>query len=175
MRKIRNAFIIFITVIAAFVLQSSVFPMLPVSIITPNFLLALTSAYALLLGSRKGLAIGFLCGLLYDIFFGSVIGFHTLVYAVIGFGCGRFEHLMFVEDLKFPALLAAGSDFVYGFLCFVFQFLVQNRLIFSYFLTHMILPEMLYTALVSFIIYPIVLWLHGKYLRDIRESEKNFV
>ncbi|MBQ2627248.1 MAG: rod shape-determining protein MreD, partial [Eubacterium sp.] len=119
--------------------------------------------------------IGFLCGLLYDIFFGSVIGFHTLVYAVIGFGCGRFEHLMFVEDLKFPALLAAGSDLVYGFLCFVFQFLVQNRLIFSYFLTHMILPEMLYTALVSFIIYPIVLWLHGKYLRDIRESEKNFV
>ena len=175
MRKIRNALIIFITVIAAFILQTSVFPMLPISMITPNFLVSLTASYALLLGSRKGLAIGFMCGLLCDIFFGQVIGFHTLVYALIGFSLGRFEHLMFVEDMKFPALLAAGGDFVYGFMSFVFQFLVQNRLIFSYFLTHMILPEMIYTALVTFLIYPVVLWLHGKYLREIRESEKNFV
>ena len=167
--------IIVLTVAAAFLLQTSVFAMLPVSITTPNLLLIVTVGFSLLLGNRKGLFIGLLSGLLCDIFFGSLIGFYALLYAVIGYAAGKLQHFMYVEDVKFPSLVIAVSDFIFGFLTYVFLFLIQNRLIFSYYCINIILPEMIFTVICTLPVYPLLLWLYHKYLREIRESEKNFV
>ena len=172
MRKIRNFIIIVITVLTAFILQSSVFSCLPVSISTPNLVLIVTVGYSLLLGHRKGMFIGLLCGLLCDIFFGRVIGFNALLYAMCGFVCGKFQHLMYVEDVVFPSAVIAVSDFIYCFLSYVFLFLVHNRIFFPYFFLHIILPEMIYTIVCTIPIYPILLWEYHKFLRQIRESEK---
>ena len=45
------------------------------------------------------------------------------------------------------------ADFGYGFISYIGNFLLQNRLNVGFFMSRFILPEVVYTALVSLLIY----------------------
>ena len=63
--------IVFALIIICFILQCSVFDGLALAGIIPNLMLILTSSFGFMRGEREGLLIGFFCGMLSDIFFGS--------------------------------------------------------------------------------------------------------
>lgn len=174
MRRFRNICIIAALVIGCFVLETAVFPAISSGGAVPDLLVALTCSLALLFGDRYGICIGFLSGLLSDIFFGRYLGLNALSCSIVGYLAGKFERLIYPDDVKIPVLVIAAGDFISGFLTFVFRFLFRGRLVLGYFLVHSVLPEMLYTALVSLLLYPFILWLYRKFLRPIRESEKNY-
>ena len=75
LRKVVSA----VLIIICFVLQCSVFGSLAFAGIIPNLMIILTSSFGFMCGEREGLLIGFFCGLLYDIFFGSFLGFYALL------------------------------------------------------------------------------------------------
>ena len=104
-----------------------------------------------------------------------MIGYYGLVYGVIGFVCGKLGHLMYVEDIKFPGLLSAGSDAALCFFSYIFLFLLKNRMIFGYFVVHVMIPEIIGTVLFALLFYPAILHLYRRFLREVRESEKSFV
>ena len=110
-------------IITAFILQSTVFRAISLGGIVPNLLIIITSAFGIMRGRRAGMLTGFTCGLLIDIFFGSVIGFYALVYMVIGYLNGIFQSLFYPEDVKLPMILISLSEVVYCFICYVFLFL----------------------------------------------------
>ena len=165
MKKLRIVLLVFIIIISCSILQTSILPMILSSDITPNLMIIVTASYGFMFGDRKGMCIGLVCGLLSDIYFGPLIGFEAGVYAIIGYFSGKFQKILYVEDLAFPLSLIAVCDFVYGFLTFVFLFAMRNRLFMRAFLMQRMLPEMVYTLLAALPLYPLLRFLYNKYMR----------
>ena len=168
-------FIVTLFVLAGFILQCSVFEKLAFAGIIPNILIVLTSSFGFMRGEKEGLVIGFFCGMLSDVFFGSFLGFYALVLMYIGYLNGFFRKLFFPEDFKLPMALIAASDFVYNFVIYFFLFLFRNRLDFPYYLSHRILPELVYTLLIMIVLYFIILKINQRLEEIEKRSAAKFV
>lgn len=128
-RGLITAFLIFI----CFLLQCTVFRALAFGGIVPNLLIVLAASFGFMRGEKTGLLIGFVCGLLVDIFFGNTIGFYALLYMYIGYMNGKFCIIFYPQDIKLPIALILGSDLFYGFICYVILFLLRSRFDFGYY------------------------------------------
>lgn len=149
----RRKIVLAITIIACFLLQCTVFKALSIASISPNLLIVVVASFGFMRGKKEGMFVGFFCGLLIDIFYGSMIGFYALIYMYIGFGNGFLYKIFFDEDVKVPMVLVAGSDIAYGVLVYGLQFMLRGRLDFFSYLQHIILPEMVYTVLLTAVLY----------------------
>lgn len=162
----RRMILLTITILICFVLQCTVFRSLAFGGIIPNLMIILTSSFGFMRGEREGLVIGFICGLLCDILHGDILGFYELVLMYIGFINGKFCRLFYPEDIKLPIALIVVSDLTYGIVCYTLQFLLRGKFDFPYYFTKVILPEAVYTIIVTIFIYPVVLkmnsWLESK-------------
>ena len=67
----RRKLILAVLILLAFVLQGTVFQTLSIASIVPNLLLILTVSFGFMRGKKEGMFVGFFCGLLIDIFYGS--------------------------------------------------------------------------------------------------------
>ena len=117
-RKVITFFIILIS----FLLQSTLFVKLKFGAVSPNLMLVVTSSFGFMRGRKSGIAVGAISGLLVDIFWGQLLGFHTLLYTVIGYLNGSFERLFYDEDIKLPIVLISASEFLYGICIYVFVY-----------------------------------------------------
>lgn len=145
-----------------FILQCSVFGNLAFAGIIPNLMIILTSSFGFMRGEREGLVIGFFCGLMNDILFGSFLGFYSLLMMYIGYLNGKFSRIFYPEDIKLPLALIVTSDLSYGVVCYVLMFLLRGRFQFTYYFAHVILPEALYTTVVTLFLYPLILKVNEK-------------
>ncbi len=167
----RRFIVSFLLVISCFVLQSTVFKSIAFGGIIPNLMIVLTASFGFMRGEKAGILFGFFCGLLADIFFGSVIGLYALIYMYIGYANGKFNMIFYPEDIKLPLALIFVSDMAYGLLSYIILFLMRGRFHFTYYLIHIILPEMVYTIVVTLIFYPFLLWINKK-LEDREQKER---
>ncbi|MCI7042779.1 MAG: rod shape-determining protein MreD [Lachnospiraceae bacterium] len=167
----RRFIVSFLLVISCFVLQSTVFKSIAFGGIIPNLMIVLTASFGFMRGEKAGILFGFFCGLLADIFFGSVIGLYAMIYMYIGYANGKFNMIFYPEDIKLPLALIFVSDMAYGLLSYIILFLMRGRFHFTYYLIHIILPEMVYTIVVTLIFYPFLLWINKK-LEDREQKER---
>ena len=65
--KVKRIFITALVILVAYVLQCTVFPVLDIAGIKPNLLLIVTASFGFMRGSKSGMLVGFLSGLLIDI------------------------------------------------------------------------------------------------------------
>lgn len=170
-RGIITAFLILV----CFLLQSTVFRALDFGGIVPNLLIILTSSFGFMRGERSGTIIGFICGILTDIFFGEVLGFYALILMYIGYMNGKFSRIFYPEDIKLPAALIIASDFLFGFACYFLMFLMRGKLQFGYYFMNVILPEIVYTVVVTIVLYPLVLVLNRWLENGEKRSARKFV
>ncbi len=171
MRKI----VVAIFILVCFVLQCSVFGSFAIAGIIPNLLIILTAAFGFMRGEEEGLVIGFCCGLLNDVFFGEFLGFYALVLMYIGYLNGKFSRIFYPEDIKLPMALIVVSDLSYGVLCYILIFLLRGRFDFPYYFTRTILPEALYTIVVTLFLYPLILKVNNMLERRERRRAQKFV
>ena len=171
----KRFFITAVLIFVCFLLQCTVFHTLAFGGIVPNLLIVLTASFGFMRGEKTGLLIGFFCGLLVDIFFGKSIGFYSLLYMYIGYMNGKFSAVFYPEDIKLPIILIIGSDCFYGFMCYVILFLLRGRFDFQYYFMHIILPEIVYTIVVTIFLYPLILWINTGLERSELRSGKKFV
>jgi len=171
MRKI----VVAILVLMCFILQSGVFTHFAFAGIIPNLMIILTSCFGFMRGEKEGLNIGFFCGLLCDIFFGEFLGFYALVLMYIGYINGKFWGIFYPEDIKLPIGLIVISDLSYGIICYVLLFLLRGRLNLPFYFTRVILPEMLYTIVVTIFLYPLILKVNEKLETREKRSAQKFV
>lgn len=164
----RRKLAVFLIITVCFLLQSTLFQSLSFASISPNLLIVVTSSFGFMRGRKEGMWIGFFSGLLLDIFFGSVIGFYALIYSYIGYVNGFFRKRFFPDDIKLPLILIAASDFSYNILVYLFLFLLRSRFQFDYYLLNIMLPELVYTILVTIVLYFIILKINNK----LEETEK---
>lgn len=156
----RRGAVMALLIIVCFILQSTVFQALSLAGISPNLLLIVTTSLGFLRGEKEGMAAGFFCGLLCDIFFGSLFGFYALLYTFLGYGSGLFHMMFYDEDIKMPMIWMALSELVYGLSVYFFMFLLRSRFDFGFYLTNIILPELVYTVVVTLVMYRLIQFLN---------------
>lgn len=152
----RRKIVVFLLIILFFILQNTVFKAFALASVSPNLLLVLTASMGLMRGEKEGLLTGFFCGLLLDIFYGSILGFYALVYLFIGYGNGKFHHLFSDEDIKLPMVWIAFSDLAYGLLIYFFLFIFRGKFEFRYYFLHIIVPELIYTIVAMLVFYQLI-------------------
>ena len=164
-----------ILILFCFLMQCTVFHSLAFGGIVPNLIIVLTASFGFMRGEKTGLLIGFFCGLLVDIFFGNTIGFYSLLYMYIGYMNGKFSAVFYPHDIKLPIILILGSDLFYGLISYVILFLLRSRFDFRYYFAHIILPEIVYTIVVTIFLYPLIIGINTWLERGELRSGKKFV
>ncbi|MBR4980968.1 MAG: rod shape-determining protein MreD [Lachnospiraceae bacterium] len=157
-----NIFVSALFVIICFLLQSTVFNSLSFGGIIPNLMIVVTASYGFMRGRKSGLLVGFFSGLLMDIFFGDILGFYALIYMYIGYLNGIFRKMFYPEDIKLPIALIVGSDFLCNFVIYVLTFFLRGRFQFSYYFLNIIIPEMVYTIIITCVLYPLLLLVESR-------------
>ena len=160
--KLKRFCVTALIVIAAYLLQCTVFQSFQLAGIKPNLLIIVTAAFGFMRGSREGMLVGFVCGILVDIQFGNIIGLYALIYLIVGYVNGLFERLYFDEDIKLPILLIAVSEFLYGVVIYFLMFLLRSDFDFLLYLNEIIVPELIYTIGITLILYPLILLVNHK-------------
>ena len=126
-------------------------------------------------GITGSLLVGFFAGLITDIQFGTILGFYALLYLVIGFVNGLFEQLYFDEDIKLPLFLISVSEFLYGIIIYLLMFMLRSDFNFLYYLNRIIVPELIYTIVITLGLYPLILFINHKLEAEEKRSASKFV
>lgn len=158
--KKRIVFIL-MTVICV-LLQGTVFQWIAIASIKPNLLVLVTVAIGLLRGKKSGALTGFFMGLLTDVCFSRIIGFEALLYLWIGYFSGYFYRIFYDDDIKTPILLISVGDLAYGLFHYGITFLLRGRIDFFFYLGRIILPEMMYTLVLTIVLYRLLYWINKK-------------
>ena len=159
---IKKRIVMFFLVVICFVLQNTVLKALALGTVSPNLLLIITAAFGFVGGRKEGMYTGALCGLFVDIFYGQLFGYYTLLYTMIGYCNGFFHAVFYDSDIKQPMFLIAFSDLSYGLIQYVIQFLLRGKFNFGFYMTNIIIPEVLYTIVLILVFYPGLLKIYQK-------------
>lgn len=162
-------------ILICFLLECTVFQAFSLASVTPNLLIIVTASFGFMRGNKEGMFVGFLSGLIMDIMFGDLIGFYALIYAFVGYVNGFFQRIFYDDDIKLPLILIAASDFVYGHLICILMFVMRSRFQYLYYLKSIIIPELIYTILVTLILYQIILKINRKLEAEEKRSASKFV
>ncbi len=160
-KYLRRVLLIALIIYVCFLLQTAIFSRYPLAGVTPNVLICVIATYGFMKGRRYGIVIGFFAGLLLDIYSGVIFGLYALLYMYIGFLNGMFKKQFFGDDLRLPMILIGTSDFVYGCASYLFLFALRSQYNFSFYLMNIILPEVVYTLVVSIFVYYAILHLNN--------------
>ena len=126
----------------------------------PNLIIIWVVFVGFLSGKEKGLITGLFVGLIQDILFGRLIGLFGLIYMIFGTVSGMLAVNVDHSRLLFPCILSSAATLTAG----IFQLLVfrviPGRIRFLYGLRIYVLPEFIYTAVLSVPVYVIFYQLH---------------
>ena len=171
----RRKITVFLIIAVCYLLQSTVFQALSFASISPNLMIVVVSAFGFMRGKKEGLWIGFFTGLLLDIFTGSILGFYALLYMYVGYSNGFFRKMFYPEDIKLPMLLIAVSDFSCSLIIYFLLFLFRGKFDILYYLLNIMIPELVYTMVVTIFLYFIILKINQKLETIEKRSAVKFV
>lgn len=171
----KRKIITLLIIIICFLLQSTIFQALSFGTICPNLLIIVTASFGFMRGQKEGMYVGLICGLFTDVFWGNSLGFNMLLFIVIGFLNGTFQRLFYDDDIKLPIALIAASELIYGFMTYFCIYMLQGDFSFSVHLFHVIIPELVYTILVTLILYQIILNINKRLETEEQRSASKFV
>ncbi|HHW66660.1 MAG: rod shape-determining protein MreD [Epulopiscium sp.] len=157
-----RVFVISIMLIITNVLQSTYFQHFRIRGTIPNFYIMIIVSFALLRGSREGAIVGFFAGLIQDLYFGTSIGFYALLGMYTGYFCGKINKDFYRESFLLPLVMTIFSTFFYELTVYVFTYLIRGKLQFLYYLNNVILPEVVYTGIISIFVYQCIYYLNKK-------------
>ncbi|SCX77385.1 rod shape-determining protein MreD [Pseudobutyrivibrio sp. AR14] len=160
-KHLRRISIIALIIFFCYILQTSVLSRYPLAGVTPNILICVVATYGFMKGRRYGILIGFCTGLLLDIYSGVLFGLYALVYMYIGLLNGLFKKQFFGDDLRLPMILIGTSDLIYGVLSYFVLFTIRSQKDFSFYFMNVIMPEVVYTLVVSIFVYYAILHINN--------------
>lgn len=172
--RIQRKVVTLLLILISAILQGTLFKALSIGSITPNLLLILTVSFGFMRGKKNGIWIGFFCGILKDMLSDGLLGFYALVYLCIGYAAGYCCKLFYDEELRVPIILMAAGDLVYGVLVYGMQYLMRGRIQFYYYFGRIIIPEMIYTVLMTVLLYRLLFNIN-KRLTELEMKERDSI
>lgn len=166
---------ILLIIVAAFLFQSTILPGFQFASVGPNLLVIVTASFGFMRGRKEGMAVGFTAGIFFDLFWGTSLGFHMLLFTVIGYMNGSFQKLYYDEDIKLPLVLIGCSELLYGVSTCFFVYVLRGDFEFLDHMIHIIIPELVYTILATLILYQIILHVNKRLEAEEQRSASKFV
>lgn len=151
-----------ILILICYLLQTTGGRVFGIGGITPNFLIILPVLFGFLNGKNEGMFVGFFAGVMYDLFSSGLFGFSPLVFIYIGYFSGVFFHKYEEKEILIPLAILLVSDFAYEIMSYIGYFLLHNRLNIMFYISRVILPEIVYTLFIFIVIYKPVVFLNVK-------------
>ena len=173
--KIKRVIVTALAVCICYALQCTLFPSLALASVKPNLMLILTASFGFMRGPKDGMLVGFFSGLRTDIQFGNILGFYALIYLLAGYVNGLFEQLYYDEDIKLPLALVGATEFIYGLVVYLLMFMLRSEFDFLHYLRHIIIPELIYTIVVTLGLYPLILFINRRLEAEEKRSAGKFV
>lgn len=156
LNKIEKVILHILLIFVAFLLQTSIFPLIPFLSCSPNFLLIITFSYGLLYGENIGILTGVFCGFLCDMYFNGEFGLYILIYSLVGFFNGMLK-VSFVDDtISFPMIQSVVNGFAYNFYIYFTRFFIRRKYNIPYYTLFVMLPNVLFTLIATVIIYKLL-------------------
>lgn len=155
--KLKQISINILFILLAFTIQNCVFPLLPFLAATPNLLLILTFSFGFIHGREAGMFYGVISGLMLDLFYSGPFGFYTLIYVYIGYFNGSFTKYYYEDYINLPLILSVINSLGYSIYIYIFRFLIRGRLDLLYYFRNIVLPEIIFTAVTTLLIYRLFL------------------
>ena len=170
--RIRRKIVLFLLLLVCFIVQGTFLKVIAIGSISPNLILIFVVSFGFMRGKKTGLWIGFFSGILMDIFYGYLLGFYGLIYLCTGYVAGCCCKIFYGEEIRVPLLIVAGGDLLYGVMVYGIQYLMRGRIDFFYYLGRIMIPEMIYTVLVTVVVYKL-LFLLNKKLTELEMKERD--
>lgn len=164
-------------ILLSFLLQTTIFKskILTFGLVSPNLLLMITFIFGFMRGRKTGLLTGFFCGILIDVLYSDVIGVNAIIFMFVGYINGWFNKIFYDEDIALPLGLLVGSEFLYNTIFYFFRFFLRGEFNYFYYVFHVIIPETIYTILVTIFVYRLILSMNRKLERYERRRTGKFV
>ncbi|MCD8214964.1 MAG: rod shape-determining protein MreD [Clostridiales bacterium] len=151
--------IYFIIILINFILQTTMFGAVSIIGIKPNTALIIVVSIAFIQGELDGILTGLFAGFLQDSFFSLYLGCHIFIYVSAAFVCGYCFKAFYKESFLLPIALAAAADLYSSFVFYVFNILLRGYFNILGFITSVILPELVYTMLISAFLYRLIFYI----------------
>ena len=148
----KSKIILFLTILACFLLQCTAMDYIAVGSVVPNLPLILCVSMGLMRGRKSGLCTGFYRASHRSVLWG-ILGFYALIYMYVGFLSGYAFRIYYDDDIKVPVILVAGGDLLYNLAVYALQFLLRGRMDFGIYLYRIIFPEIIYTVFLTLFVY----------------------
>ena len=149
-------------ILVCYLLQVTLDRVIDIGGIAPNFLIILPVMFGFLHGKNEGMFVGFFAGCMYDLFFSSLFGFASLIFIYIGYFAGIFYQKYEEKEMLVPLAILLVGDFGFQFLSYVGNFLLHNRLNILFYVSRVILPEVVYTLLIMVLFYKPLVFFNGR-------------
>ncbi len=169
-----NAVVTALVIIINFILQSTVLRLIEIRGVIPDTMIIITVSYALLRGQDTGAAAGFFGGLLYDIFFGSSLGFYALMGFLTGYLAGICHRNLYRENFILPVTLSVVANLLTGLVIFVTGFLLNNNYDVLYYLIGVIIPQSVYTGVAAIVVYRLLYSVNNRVEKKEKEHRRLF-
>lgn len=172
--RIHRKIVVLLIILISFILQGTLFDFLSIGSISPNLLLIVTISFGFMRGKTSGIWTGFFCGIVKDIMSGGLLGFYGFIFLCIGYAAGCCCKLFYNEELRVPMFLVAAGDMVYGGMVYGLQFLLRGRIQFFYYFSRIMIPEMIYTVLLTVLLYRIFFKIN-EHLTELEMKERDSI
>lgn len=139
-----------------YVLQTGLFSSFALAGVVPDLLLILVVSIGYTRGRTKAMICGLLCGLYIDCCYSSIMGVFPLFYIIIGNLSGFSNKIYDDDDHMTPLLITAAGEFFYNIMYFVVFYLLKGKTNLSFYIYRVMIPRVVYTVLVSIILYRII-------------------
>ncbi len=154
-------------------LSTTLFQALRIGDIGPNFMIMIIVSFALLRGSKEGSIIGIIAGLLNDISFSTYLGPSIVIYAIIGYMCGKFNKNFYRENFIIPFICTLFSSLFYSTM-FMIGFVLRGKINFIFFFKSIIIPELIYTITLSLVVYQLAYLINERIEHHERKTRNIF-
>ncbi len=167
-------FIMLLITIVNLILQSTFNVYFDKLFISPNTMLVLVISYSIARNDIEGALFGFVNGLLFDIFFGRIIGFYALIGLLIGFIAAKPFKELSPNNFIMPSVMVFSMTIIYETSFYIFGFLLRGRTDFLFYLINIILPEAIFNCVISLAIYPIIYFINKRLEEHEKPKRKMF-
>lgn len=133
--------------------------------VQPNLLIVLITCFALTCGKFDGAVAGLIAGLMQDLIMGTSVGGYTILGMYLGLAVGALNK-RFVKDSIFVAIpFVFVATLAYESVLYFFALFFKGQTDILYFMKRIILPEAVYNAMVTIIIFPTVIFIN-QWIKD---------
>ncbi|MGI6360954.1 MAG: rod shape-determining protein MreD [Bacillota bacterium] len=144
---------IMVLFVLALVLNETLMPAISIGGIAPNLLIFFVVFYAIYRDPPQAVLIAVIIGLIEDLMIGRYIGLSIISYAAVAFAISYFKVRFYHENLLSPIIVIFTGSLVAGFLYVLLSQLVGLSLPFGATFGLQVLPQALYNAAITLLIY----------------------